>query len=161
MNYSITPILPQYSIHLPPRQPNELVSLPGGVLEWIDHLFPELKEILPALNSWWLPWLQIQFNGQPARSELITLKEAGFITEVQPGVWIPFSQLIRQLHSENLSQPGGTVITRIRALAAWLAQQGEWLESIRYTLKPGILRTQLSCSSKMRKACFKTRKRRW
>ena len=106
-------------------------------MEWIDHLFPELKEILPALNSWWLPWLQIQFNGQPARSELITLKEAGFITEVQPGVWIPSSQLIRQLHSENLSQPDGTVITRIRALAAWLAQQGEWLESIRYTLKAG------------------------
>ena len=135
LNYSGIPVLPQYSISLPPRQRNKAVSLPGEVLGWIDHLSPELKATLAALDSWWLVWLQNQFDGQPANSELIVLKEAGFITKGQPDVWLPSSQLVRRRCRKSRVNPMKSVINRIRTLATWLAQQGELLECIRFSLK--------------------------
>lgn len=135
LNFSETPVLGHYSITLPPPQNYEKVSLPGAVREWIDRLTPELKLTLAAMGSWWLPWLQIQFERQLASTDLTALQAAGFIRQVQPGVWIPSRELTQQLQSGHQVLPVDQPVENKRALTAWLEQQGEWLESIRYTLK--------------------------
>jgi hypothetical protein len=87
------------------------------------------------MDSWWLPWLQIQFERQLAITDLTALQAAGFIRQVQPGVWIPSRELTQQLQSGHQVLPVDQLVEQKKSLAAWLEQQGEWLESIRYTLK--------------------------
>ena len=87
------------------------------------------------MDIWWLDWLQLNFEGQPSISGLKDLQAAGFIQPAQPGVWLPSSLLIQRLISEKPGQPVETTTNRQKALAAWLAQQGEWLECSRLSLK--------------------------
>jgi hypothetical protein len=137
LNYSNDVELTQYAVNLQSFRINDPDNMPEAAKEWLASLSPDIRTTLAALDSWWLPWLNSQFDSRLTEHEIDAMQAEGLIESVYPGNWLPGDVLIKMLNRRQETDTGIKPKNLERNLAKWLAEQGEWLESIRYTLKAG------------------------